>query len=199
MIVIGITGGVGSGKSAILQAIKERYNCHILLADDAAKMLEKKGEVCYGPLIELLGEDILGEDGEIVPAQMAMKIFNDEDMLAKVNDIIHPAVKQYILNEIKEYKDDNVVDYFFLEAALLIECGYKAIVDEMWFVFVDKNVRRDRLKNSRGYNDTKIDSIMNSQLSDEEYIKNSDFVIDNNLDIDNAMNMIEAHLFKISE
>ena len=65
MKVIGVTGGVGSGKSAVLSFLDNEYNAVVLLADDAAKELEKKGEACYRPLIDLLGEDIIGEDGEI--------------------------------------------------------------------------------------------------------------------------------------
>ncbi|MBQ9863185.1 MAG: dephospho-CoA kinase, partial [Lachnospiraceae bacterium] len=66
-----------------------------------------------------------------------------------------------------------------IEAALLIECGYKEIVDEMWYIYTNIDVRRKRLKESRGYSDAKIDSILKSQLSEEEYRKNSDFEIDN--------------------
>ena len=77
MKVIGITGGVGSGKSAVLSAIKETYNCKVLLADEIANALKKKGEACYEPLVELLGEGILGKDGEIDNPKMAQVIFGD--------------------------------------------------------------------------------------------------------------------------
>lgn len=193
MKIIGITGGVGSGKSAILSYLKDKYNCIVFLADDAAKELEKKGNVCYDRLVDLLGKKILNEDEEIDSKKMAAAIFEDDKLLEAVNGIIHPAVKIYILDSIKKARTEGY-DYFFLEAALLIECGYNSIVDEMWYVFAEEKIRRKRLKESRGYSDEKIDSIMNSQLSEEEYRNNSDFVIDNSKTLKNSLRQIDKRL-----
>lgn len=194
MKVIGVTGGVGSGKSAVLSFLDNEYNAVVLLADDAAKELEKKDEACYRPLIDLLGEDIIGEDGEIDSKVMSSKIFFDNSLLEKVNDIVHPAVKKYILDRIEEERDLGNVDYFFLEAALLIECGYKDVVDEMWYIFVREDIRRDRLKRSRGYTDEKIDSIMRSQLSEKEFRDNCDFVVDNSNTLEESISQIKKRL-----
>lgn len=194
MKVIGVTGGVGSGKSAVLSFLDNYINAVVLLADDAAKELEKKGGACYQPLIELLGEDVLGDDEEIDSKVMASKIFNDGSLLEKVNNIVHPAVKEYILDRIEEERDLGNVDYFFLEAALLIECGYKEVVDEMWYIFVREDIRRERLKKSRGYSDEKIDSIMRSQLSEEEFRINSDFVVDNSNTLEESIEQIKKRL-----
>ncbi|MBR3634704.1 MAG: dephospho-CoA kinase, partial [Lachnospiraceae bacterium] len=92
MKTIGITGGVGCGKSRILEYIRENYNCKIITADDVANEIKEPGEVCYQPLIDLLGKEILGKDKRIDKKKMAAKIFADESLLLKVNDIIHPAV-----------------------------------------------------------------------------------------------------------
>ena len=81
MKVIGITGGVGSGKSALLSYIKEKYNCEIILADEAAHRLKEPGQPCYDKLVELLTEEILDEDGMINKAKMAAKIFQSEKLL----------------------------------------------------------------------------------------------------------------------
>lgn len=194
MKVIGITGGVGCGKSAILKKLKEKYSCFIFLADDAAKELEKKGNACYESLVELLGENVLGEDREIIPSKMAEAVFENPSLLEKVNAIVHPAVKKYILDSIEEKKNDGLYEYFFLEAALLIECGYNEVVDEMWYIFAEEKIRRMRLKNSRGYTDEKIDSIMKSQLSEAEFKAGSDFTVDNSGDIDNTMSQIYKRL-----
>lgn len=193
MKIIGITGGVGSGKSAILSYLKDKYNCIVFLADDAAKELEKKGNVCYEKLVDLLGKKILNEEDEIDSKKMAAAIFEDDKLLEKVNGIIHPEVKIYILDSINKARSEGY-DYFFLEAALLIECGYNSIVDEMWYVFAEEKIRRKRLKESRGYSDEKIDSIMNSQLSEEEYRNNSDFVIDNSKSLKNSLRQIDKRL-----
>ncbi len=194
MKVIGITGGVGSGKSLILNYIKGHYNCEIIMADDLAKDLCKKGELCYKPLVKLLGKDVLGTDEEIDRSVMAQKIFSDDSLRTGVNNIIHPGVKKFILKRIAYLRRKKTRDFLFIEAALLIEDGYKDIVDELWYIYTDKAVRRERLKKSRGYSDEKIDSIMASQLSEEEFRLNSDFEIDNSGDSEVSFSKIRERL-----
>lgn len=194
MKTIGITGGVGCGKSRILEYIKENYNCRIITADDVANKIKEPGEVCYQPLIDLLGKDILGKDKWIDKKKMASKIFADESLLKKVNDIIHPAVKDKILSIKKTEAKKGKIDYLFIEAALLIECGYNAYVDEMWYIYTKESVRRERLKISRGYSDEKIDSIMAAQLSEEGFRNGSDKCIDNSLSFENTVKQIKELL-----
>lgn len=187
MKIIGITGGVGSGKSRVLNEISNRCKCIILFADEIAKDLEKPGEKCYKDIVDLLGKEILDEDGRIVNKLMASKIYEDDSLLEKVNNIIHPAVRTYIIEEIAKAKREGLVDYFFIEAALLIECGYNEVVDEMWYIFAREDIRRKRLKESRGYTEEKIDSIMKSQLSENEFKTSSDILIDNSDSIEKTM------------
>lgn len=194
MKVIGITGGVGSGKSLILNYIKDHYNCEIIMADDLAKDLCKKGELCYKPLVKLLGKDVLGKDEEIDRSVMAQKIFSDDSLRTGVNNIIHPGVKKFILKRIAYLRRKKTRDFLFIEAALLIEDGYKDIVDELWYIYTDKAVRRERLKKSRGYSDEKIDSIMASQLSEDEFRLNSNFEIDNSGDSEVSFSKIRERL-----
>lgn len=194
MKIIGITGGVGSGKSSIIKAVSERYRCCILLADDAAHDVYLPGNQCYEELVSLLSKDILDDSGNIDKKKMSALIFGNPKLLEKVNDIVHPAVKDVILNKIDEAKKAGDFELFLLEAALLIECGYNDIVDEMWYVYASVNVRTARLRSSRGYTDDKIRSIMQSQLDESEYIKGSDFVIDNSHSIDNSIMQIEKRV-----
>jgi dephospho-CoA kinase len=184
--IIGITGGVGAGKSTVLSMIGELCDCHILLADEAAHEVKKKGQVCYEELIGLLGRDILKENDEIDKGRMAEIIFapGNEGLLKKVNDIIHPRVKEFILKTIEEYMSSGKVSYFFIEAALLIEEGYRDICDELWYVYADEQVRKKRLRQARGYSDEKIRSIMDKQNDDMTFRKFCDHVIENNGDIE---------------
>ena len=179
MKAIGITGGIGAGKSEVLSILKECSNCRILLADELAKQLEGRNNVCYTPLIELLGRDILDEDEQINPKAMADKIFSDKNLLEKVNEIIHPAVKNKILEELDYEEKRGAIDYFFLEAALLIEDGYDLILDEIWYIYASEETRRKRLKESRGYSDAKIDKILSKQLKDETFRHYCKVVINN--------------------
>lgn len=174
MKFIGITGGVGAGKSEILKFIKQHYKCKIYLADKVAFEVRLPGTECHRQLCDLLGEEVVGSR-----KAMAEKLFNNDELLAKVNAIIHPAVRVYLLDELEKAKEDPEIELFFVEAALLIECGYGELVDEMWYVYADKNVRIQRLMSSRAYTPDKIESIIANQLSDDEFRKNSDFVIDN--------------------
>lgn len=193
MRFIGITGGVGSGKSRILQYIKEHYDARIYLADQVAMELQRKGAVCFPALVNLLGEDILGADGEIDRPAMAAKIFGDPDLLLQVNDIVHPAVREFLLQKLEEARRDGV-ELFFVEAALLIECGYKSLVDEMWVIFAKKDVREKRLAKDRGYSPEKIENIMKSQLSEEEFLQEADVVIENSGTLEEAFLQIREKL-----
>ena len=158
--IIGVTGGVGAGKSRVLDHLAADYNCKVILSDQVANDIKMRGYPAYDELVELFGEEILGEDKEIDKAKMAAAIFDNKKLLEKVNNILHPAVNTYIINIIDEERERNSLDFVFVEAALLIENGYGRIVDEMWYIYADEKVRRQRLKDSRGYSDEKIDSII---------------------------------------
>ena len=190
---IGITGGVGTGKSTILQYMQKKYDAKIIYADEVAHLLEAKGQPCYNKLVELLGKDILLDDGEINKKEMASRIFSDSGLLDRVNAIIHPMVNSYIFGCIEKYEHEGV-KLFVLEAALLIENGYKNILDEIWYICTDDEVRRKRLKETRGYSDSKIDSIFKGQMNAGEYAANCDSVIYNNGDVNEAFAAIDKLL-----
>lgn len=187
MKIIGITGGVGAGKTEVIKMIEQLCSCIVVTADRLARKLEQKGEVCFEPLLDLLGDEVLDENGEIDAAKMAHMIFapGAEDLLAGVNAIVHPAVKTRILQMIRE-EEKKGTDYFFIEAALLIEDHYDTIVDEMWYIYADEDTRRKRLKESRGYSDSKIDDIFASQSSDDVFRRFCSVVIDNSGSIEDT-------------
>lgn len=194
MKVIGITGGVGAGKSEVLDYLAANHNCRVIKADQAAHQLEEPGGACFEPLVALLGAEILDAAGRIDRQKMAARIFADSGLLQKVNDIVHPAVKNYLLSEIAKERESRGHDYLFIEAALLIEEGYAEIVDELWYVSADVSVRRQRLKRSRGYTDEKIDAILKSQLSEEDFLKHCNVVIENNGALLGVYEQIEKEL-----
>jgi dephospho-CoA kinase len=194
MISIGITGGVGAGKSKILEYIEKKCDCFVLTADRYAEELEMRGNVCYEPLVELLGKDVLSDNLEIDRKKMASKVFEDESLLKKVNDIVHPAVKTGIIEMMDRFEKAGNIRFFFLEAALLIECGYKEILDEIWYVHADVDIRRKRLKEARNYSDEKIDNILASQLDSASFSANADFVINNSGSLENSYVQIDERL-----
>ncbi len=194
MRFIGITGGVGAGKSKLLAYIKTHYYCEIYLADEVAHLVKEKGTACYERLRELLGDGILRPDGEIDRGAMAERIFGDEELLKQVNQIIHPAVQEYLLQRLEEARNNPEVELFFVEAALLIEAGYRELVDELWYIHADADVRRERLERSRQYGPEKIANIMSRQLSEEQFRASCDFVIDNSGGLEESFRQIDKKL-----
>lgn len=194
MYFIGITGGVGAGKSELLAYIRKHYLCEIYLADEVAHLVKAKGTPCYEMLIGLLGTGILRADGEIDRGAMAERIFRNKALLEQVNAIIHPAVREYILERLERAGRDPSVELFFVEAALLIEAGYKELADELWYVYAGEEVRRKRLAESRGYGPEKIADIMAKQLSEEEFREHCDFVIDNSGRLEDSFRQIDKKL-----
>lgn len=182
MKTIGITGGVGAGKSLVLNYLQNHYNARVYLADDIANDLKLPGQSCYDKIIELLGRNIIDSEGLIDKNKMAEMIFSHKELLDEVNRIIHPAVKEYVLSQIELERKKGEIDYFILEAALLIEEGYDRILDELWYIHADTSVRSRRLKETRNYTRDKIDHIMASQLSETEFRKHCKVVINNNSD-----------------
>ena len=194
LLFIGITGGIGAGKSEILSYIRKHYKCEIYLADEVAHEVKRPGTECYRALVDLLGKEIINPDGQIDKARMAEKIFADASLLEKVNQLIHPAVKVYLLEHLEKARAAGEVELFFVEAALLIECGYGGLVDEMWYIYADEQVRRERLKKARGYSEEKIENIMAKQLPEQKFRENCDFVIDNSGELADSYRQIDRKL-----
>jgi len=126
-------------------------------------------------------------------------IFADEIILQKVNEIIHPKVKEYLLERIREAEQEKKIELFFIEAALLIEAGYENILDEMWYIYADREVRSLRLQQSRGYSAEKIAQIMESQLREEIFFEKCDFVIDNSGDLEDSYRQVREKLKDFTE
>lgn len=194
MKTIGITGGVGSGKTAVLAYIKEHYNCRVLLADELAHKVREPGGSGYEVLAELLGKEVLAPDGRFDRRKMAEKIFGQDKLLKQVNGIIHPMVRKEILLEVDRQKKEEKIDFLFVEAALLIEGGYEKILDELWYIYADEAKRRQRLKESRGYSDEKISGIVKQQLSEEEFRLHCSIVIDNSGSLEDTYRQIDRKL-----
>ena len=114
MMTIGITGGVGAGKSQVLTYIEENYNCKVIRADEVAHLLEEPGHKCYERIVAFLGTDILQEDKTIDKRKMAAAIFTDEKKLIAINEILHPEVKTYILEQIQQESEKQEIDFLFV-------------------------------------------------------------------------------------
>lgn len=185
MKVIGITGGVGAGKSRILSILKEEYQVEIILADEVAKELEEPGMEGYRQLVETFGTGILGPDGEINRAGLAALIFQDKEALQKVNAIIHPLTWE----EIKRRTAVSTAHLVAVEAALFDESS-KTLCEELWFVDTLEENRIDRLMTNRGYSRQKCLDIIANQKDRSFFLNLADVVIDNNGSIEDVRRQI---------
>ncbi|MDY3250790.1 MAG: dephospho-CoA kinase [Candidatus Choladocola sp.] len=197
MKVLGITGGVGAGKSTILDYMQKMYHARVIQADKVSHMLQEVGQSCYYRIIETFGTGILNGDHTISREKLAAAVFDDYGMLQKLNQIIHPAVKEFIIKEIEEEKRRKRVPFVVIEAALLLEDHYDLICDEIWYVYADEATRRVRLMKSRGYSDAKVRKIMGNQMKDAGYRARCKFVIDNSGNIvENTYEQIDKGLIE---
>lgn len=178
MKIIGITGGVGSGKSQVLSYLEERYQARICQADQVAWELQKPGTSCYQRIAEHYGKEIMHLDGTIDRKRLGSIVFADDHEREVLNQIMHPEVKKEIRRQIQKSKEEGVL-LFVIEAALLIEEHYDEICDELWFIYTRDEVRRIRLKASRNYEDSKIDAMFAAQLEESVFRKNCQRIIDN--------------------
>lgn len=119
MRVIGVTGGVGAGKSTVLGIMEEDFQAYVIQADQLGHILMEPGEECYDAVIALFGKEIIKKDKTIDRRRISDVVFTDKDMLLKLNGIIHPAVKQRILDLLGEQKEAGR-EICVVEAALFL-------------------------------------------------------------------------------
>lgn len=181
MVVVGLTGGIGSGKTTISKCF-ESFGIPIYIADDEAKGLMRRSKVIKRKLVQLFGESAY-KDGELNKPFLASKIFNDKTWLLKMNAIVHPKVASHFQRWLK--KQDS--PYVIKEAAIIFENKLERQYDYIITVIADEDLRIERVMKRDNASKEKIKAIIKNQLSDAEKIEKSDFVITNN-DLDFAKN-----------
>jgi len=188
MYVIGITGGIGSGKSRILRHMSEKWGAAAVALDDVGRRLMEKGGATYEGILELFGDDrasALLADGSIDKGAVAAAMVGDPGFEERLNAVVHPAVRRETLRIIKE-EESKGTELLCLESAILFETGYDALCGEVWYIYARTSERSKRLKENRGYSDERIEGTMNLQLTDEEYRKKDIYVIDNSGKLEDA-------------
>ncbi len=179
MKVIGITGGVGSGKSEVLKFLADREGVVVCQADEVAKSFQRKGTKCFDEIVAHFGTGVVGKDGELNRRALADIVFHDEEELKCLNGIVHPAVESHIREWIQK-ENENGTKIFFLENALLLDLKHdEMFCDEIWYIYTSDDVRVKRLKLERGYSEEKSEAIFRAQKSKEEFMEKCDRVIDN--------------------
>jgi dephospho-CoA kinase len=174
-LVLGITGGVGAGKSRILEILKQEYGARIIQADQVAAALEVPGEPGLLALTELFGTEILDRDGSLDRKAFARRIFTDEKALDMVNQVIHPMTWK----KIQEMLEQEPCPVTAVEAALFNEES-RSLCRHLVFIDTSEENRILRLMEGRGYSREKCLDIMKNQPDRAYFLQLSDYVIDNN-------------------
>lgn len=177
MITIGLTGGIGSGKTTIAQWFQEK-GIPVYNSDFEAKKLMNENEDLIQQLIELFGDETY-KNGEYNRSYVASKVFNDKELLNQLNAIVHPAVFKHF----DEWMDNQNSSFVVKEAAILFESGSYKDCDYIISVIADEEIRIDRVAKRDQLNEDQIRSRMKNQWTDEQRIEKSDFIIENNKDL----------------
>ena len=207
MLILGLTGGIGCGKTAVLTILQAEYDAYIIEADCLAHELMEPGKTVYQGIVDAFGMEVLMDtDIDIsAPAEgnavtdngqstvnrsidrkkLGDIVFHDKDKLALLNSISHPLVKEEIVRRIEEQKDVGK-KLFVIEAALLIQDGYKSICDKMCYVYADLDVRISRLCKYRGFTQERAQAVIDSQESEAFYLEACDYKIDNSGSLENT-------------
>lgn len=190
MKIIGITGGIGTGKSTILHLLENRYGAYIVEADRLAHTLMQPGLPVYEELVRCFGAGILAADGRVDRGVLGGLVFGDEAKLNRLNQIVHPAVKEHITKDIFDKKTEGAVKLYVIEAALLLEDGYQAICDEIWYIYTEKEERIRRLITGRGGTREKWEAVIENQSPEEFYMKNSSYIVKNDGDFQKTVDIV---------
>ncbi len=193
MKVIGITGGIGSGKSTVMYMLEKKYGAVIILADKLGHLAMEKGSSTYNKMINEFGAQILDCEGQIDRAVLSDILMADKEKLNMQNSIVHP----FVINKIKEIIAESRTgdkELVCVESAILFEAGCDSLCDEVWLVTADANVRVERLMRDRGYDREKAHAFMNRQKPDSYYMEKCSRVIYNNGDIENLSKHLQKNI-----
>ncbi|MCI8659408.1 MAG: dephospho-CoA kinase [Lachnospiraceae bacterium] len=179
-LVIGVTGGIGAGKSQVLNLLKEEYGAHILLADQVAAQLEEPGYEGFYLLVNRFGRNILGEEGRLDRKAFADMIFKEPEILNEVNEMLHPLTWQVLCKKVDQLRSLPGGPHLVVVEAALFDENSKKLCDTLWYVDASEEKRLSRLMENRGYSQRKCQDIMRNQLCREEFLLLADQVIDNN-------------------
>lgn len=177
-MVIGITGGIGSGKSVVTSLLRDKFDAAVIDTDTIGHEVMEIGKSAYKKVVEIFGNKVIAEDGSIDRKKLGSLVFDNRELLCKLNDIIHPAVEAEVDKRIAEFTQKKY-KYIALETALLIKVRYNRKCDKVWFVYADKDIRLKRLYNNRGIGKEKAGKIFESQNTEEEFRQIADDIIDN--------------------
>lgn len=197
MRVIGLTGGIGSGKSTIAKYLAG-LGAVVIDLDKVGHEVLKSGSQAFKRVVSEFGKDILDASGEIDRARLGNLVFKNQKALRRLNRIIHPAIDKVVYERIEEYRRRGV-KVVVLEAAAMLEAGRAAQADEIWVAVAPEAAVLHRLSERSSYSEEESRERIRSQLSSEERAEQADVVIDTDCSLDELKARVEAEWRKLME
>ncbi len=185
-MVVGITGGIGCGKSSVTDQLK-RLNVDIIDADIIAREIVEPGKFALKKIVEQFGDEVLLPDGSLDRAKLRVIIFSEKEKKDWLEDLLHPLIKDEIRTQIKSASSEYVV----LSSALLLETGQKSLVDMVVVVDIPETLQIERTTLRDSNSSELVKKIINSQLKRDERLSRADIVIDNSNSLDDLSSKIK--------
>jgi len=189
MKVIGLTGGIGSGKSTVSQFLSE-LGATVLDADKVGHQCYQPGTEARKDVVDAFGEEIIAPDESIDRKKLGAIVFGDPEALIRLNQIMHPRMYDMMADQIEEYRLGGV-EVVVLDAAVLFEGGWTPLVDEIWITVASEPTVVQRVRERTGLPEEQIRSRIRSQLSNEERKEKADLVISNDGGLDELREKVE--------
>lgn len=191
--IIGLTGGIASGKSVVSQMLAER-GALVIDADKVGHEAYARGSGCYDAVVEAFGPDVVGPDGEIDRRALGGKVFGDPAQRKRLEGIVWPWMRQTMEGRLGQLRAAGV-PVVVLEAAVLIEADWLPLVDQVWVVVVEPAIARERIITRNGLSAEQADARIAAQLSNGERVAKADVVIENNGTLDDLRQRV-AHAWE---
>jgi len=189
MLVIGLAGGIGSGKSSVSGMLKN-LGAIIVDADKLGHEVYLPGTEGLREVVSAFGEDILLPNGEVDRRILGSKVFGSPEAMAKLNAIVWPRIKNKV-TELIEENSQLGTEILVLDAAVLIEAGWTSVVDEVWVVTAPVDQIISRLESRNGITEEQAMSRINSQMTTEQRVEYADIVIENDDSLDKLMSSVQ--------
>lgn len=177
MVVIGLTGGIASGKSTAARYLAEK-GAHMIDADKLGHRVYEAGRPAFDKVVAAFGDDVVGDDGEIDRRVLGGKVFGSPEQLKRLTDIAWPEILAMAIEEIGKARSQGA-SVVVLEAAVLLEADWQSDVDEVWVVTVAPEVAIARATARDGVDEAAVQARIDAQLSNAERVEIADVVIDN--------------------
>lgn len=190
MRVIGVTGGIATGKSLVSQLLAER-GAAVINADLVGHEAYRRGAEAYHALVEAFGGTIVGPDGEIDRKALGAKVFADASARERLQAIVWPIMRRMMQQRLDGLRTKHL-PIAVLEAALLIEAGWLPLVDEVWLVTTPRETALARLSHRNGLTTEQSEARLNAQLTDEERRRHADVIIENTGSLDDLRRRVDA-------